>query len=896
MYGQTKQSILDYIIDLTKEMDHQSKTLFTAASLSDVFHISRSLASQYLNELFKDNELIKVNERPVLYYSRQELRKYITSLRDEYDTVEAILKGIAQNRSDFSKVIGSEYSLRNVISSIKRSLHYPPNGMPVVLYGKNGSGKKFLAKNIYEYCLAEALIPSDAGYASIFCAGMEEKKLEQALFGVKGQCGALEKVHNGIVTIHGLEHMSVSLQKRLADYIELGLIGKDNEQKVSCKTRLILLCEQDMEQTLSSYLLNRLLNSTYIPSLKERTIYEKEVLILHFIEEEASKLKQDVMITDYYMETLLVQEFHDSIQSLKNEIILSVSNMLEKKSVILDFSCMPNDHKIAMDFYKEERAMPVKEYALRYHHETNRNLEKVLQHIQTYIQQSQNHHRESEKQLYEAVEMFHEYIVFQMPQFEHSLKFYQKITENICDIAHSRMQITISTNTQNVIASILYCQSVEYRFFHDLNEQHQKEIEQAYDILSMSLSKEKNALNELKHLFLKVHNIEIEGILKLLILLNLKYDTSFTSNSYASGIIIAHGYSTASSIANAVNTLLSSQVFTAFDMPMDVQVAEIMKSIHAFLKERQDLENIVILVDMGSLQKLGKQINETFDMNIGIMNNITTSLALQVGMGLLHKESISELLEKASKMNVCQYQFIQKRKKDKAILIISENGMPTAEKIKHLFMESMPNNVSITFLSQDYYLLDNSGLKELRERYDRLFMSGIINPKIEGIPFIDLGEIINLKAIQQINQILSKHMEDKEIALFNENLLKNFSLVNVIESLTILNPKALLDIVEKSIRKLEKALSKQMEAKILIGLYVHVCCFVERMVKGIPVKTYQDLDQFESIQKEFIIKVRESFKELSDHYGITIPASEVAYIYDYINSNDVEREMKYLDE
>ncbi|WP_219119473.1 hypothetical protein, partial [Klebsiella pneumoniae] len=35
-------------------------------------------------------------------------------------------------------------------------------------------------------------------------------------------------------------------------------------------------------------------------------------------------------------------------------------------------------------------------------------------------------------------------------------------------------------------------------------------------------------------------------------------------------IILAHGYATASSIANVANRLLKSQLFESFDMPLDV--------------------------------------------------------------------------------------------------------------------------------------------------------------------------------------------------------------------------------------------------------------------------------------------------------------------------------------
>lgn len=42
------------------------------------------------------------------------------------------------------------------------------------------------------------------------------------------------------------------------------------------------------------------------------------------------------------------------------------------------------------------------------------------------------------------------------------------------------------------------------------------------------------------------------------------------------------------------------------------------------------LKNIILLVDMGSLEEIGDVISDT--MNVGVINNISTSLALNVGM------------------------------------------------------------------------------------------------------------------------------------------------------------------------------------------------------------------------------------------------------------------------
>ena len=72
---------------------------------------------------------------------------------------------------------------------------------------------------------------------------------------------------------------------------------------------------------------------------------------------------------------------------------------------------------------------------------------------------------------------------------------------------------------------------------------------------------------------------------------------------------------------------------------------------------------------------------------------------------------------------------------------------------------------------------------------------------------------------------------------------------------------------------------------IMIGLYVHLCCLVERLVTKTPIDNYQDLEEFEQKHADFIRQVRDSFQDISRHYRVALPVSEIAYIYDYMHLN-----------
>lgn len=67
MGNSTKELILEYMRNLSEHFDFTMVHQLTASTISDEMHISRSLASQYLNELVKEKRVIKVNSRQLTH-------------------------------------------------------------------------------------------------------------------------------------------------------------------------------------------------------------------------------------------------------------------------------------------------------------------------------------------------------------------------------------------------------------------------------------------------------------------------------------------------------------------------------------------------------------------------------------------------------------------------------------------------------------------------------------------------------------------------------------------------------------------------------------------------------------------------------------------------------------
>lgn len=106
-----KNKIYHMIIEFTQDDLNQSAN---SVYISEQLNLSRNLVSQYLNELFNEHKLIKINTRPVIFYDIEEVER---SKNIKLETFE--FKSLAEFKNslilteerDFEKLIGYNESL-----------------------------------------------------------------------------------------------------------------------------------------------------------------------------------------------------------------------------------------------------------------------------------------------------------------------------------------------------------------------------------------------------------------------------------------------------------------------------------------------------------------------------------------------------------------------------------------------------------------------------------------------------------------------------------------------------------------------------------------------------------------------------------------------------------------
>lgn len=103
-------------------------------------------------------------------------------------------------------------------------------------------------------------------------------------------------------------------------------------------------------------------------------------------------------------------------------------------------------------------------------------------------------------------------------------------------------------------------------------------------------------------------------------------------------------------------------------------------------------------------------------------------------------------------------------------------------------------------------------------------------------------------------------------------------------ALTILNPAKLLEQVANAIDVLQKYVGVRFSNRTCFGLYVHICCLIERLVVSRNAEYDPSLD-FLNEHKDFVDYVKKAFKQVEDFYGVDIPTEEMIHIYNYVKNN-----------
>lgn len=606
-----KEQVLEFITEYSSDFIHDEFPKITTRFLSEKLKMQRTNISSILNQLVNEGKLVKYNGRPVLY-----------QLADE---------NTSGNGDVFEQLVGYDSSLKEAIASAKAAVLYPEGNPTILITAKHGSGVSHFAKTVFRFAQASGKLKTRAPWILWDCKTLfnDQDKFQEIFLGDHEKEGILKKASGGMLILENIDVVSErNLDWLLAFLRGEKIQGQDEwpwQKDYHCIT--IFSTMKDTNEMLLNLLRGQMDFRISLPSLEERSIEERFLILQKSFKEEAKAMDRMIEVDTSILHALLLYEVTDDIKGLKNDIHTGCANSYvrsyntEKKTIVLLMSDFPNyvrkgimyyrSYKNEIDemikngckytFYKNQMLRDNKTAKKDIYQSIDARKRDLERHALTEeeINMAVSNQLESEfeeyfEQLCERVDsidtlnkMVSEKLISLTRKFllkaaeQLSCEFSKEIFCGICLHVNSCL-IKVSKKqriSNEEIARLLS----KYPMHYELVKEFQVELGKEFNV-----------------------KLNVDDLIFLLMfLLEAKKDVN---ESKVVTLIAMHGSHAASSIAAVVNVLSDDSNVQAFDMDLDKNVRIVYEELKEKIIKIDQGKGILLIYDMGSIHTMAESI------------------------------------------------------------------------------------------------------------------------------------------------------------------------------------------------------------------------------------------------------------------------------------------------
>lgn len=819
----------------------------TTTEVAAKVQLSRSVTSLYLNELLQNEDVHQHGTKPV-YWQLAEQSAAVNSGQDV-----------------FQQYIGSNGSSKEAIDQCKAAVLYPPLGLPLLIHGSSGVGKSFLAQLIYQF-LKEQKMRGTENFYIFNCADYANNPelLSSILFGhTKGAFTGAEKEKKGLLAqadhsvlfldeVHRLSHEN---QEKLFQFMDTGHfrpIGEE-EKVVASEVRLLFATTEDPEKVLLPTFYRRISVIIELPSFHKRPIFERLELVKHLFLKEAKRIKKNIRIDNATFSQLTEKELPGNVGSLANQVRMLCADALRKdrKAATLKIGD-PSDSTILLRYDEAEE---------KTEEDTKKNMNAAF--IQ--LMEEPKDFLELKQQLLQFDQHFLEGI------FDHNDSLFSQVYESIQ--RQNRLVIDNEKMTSELVKCVLRFLLINQNTLPSaLLEDMEHQLSKSYPRTVLLADN------------LTCHTPpEIRSFLRILLAVLMTENISEEIRYQA--LLVAHGNTTASSIQAVANKLCGDYIFDAINMPLTSSIRDVIAQVKIWLSERDTSEGVIMLVDMGSLTQLYKSLKPQILGELLVINNLTTSYALEIGQQLVNGKMFYEIAKAAEKSFVTNVQYFEGFAVEKNIIISSISGKDVAKKIKAICQNYFNPDIKLIVLNFNELMgaLDRAYSEQGYLKETALILTTSYLDNKTEVPSINLLNVLDEDAENQFSRGLKNLVHPNNVPVLLNEFIHFFSKEGLSEKLEFLNPDIIIRQVEDITEKCEKRFSLQLSAKMKFNLTMHLALMIERTILGAedyPVP--EDIYELKVNNRPFYQNVKNIFYTLEQFYRIQISEWELYILYEIL--------------
>ena len=577
----------------------EKKQGITAEEIAYRLQSDRSNISRDLNRLHKEQRCYKEKTRPVRFFPCT--RKRVPKTGVPKETPKMV---------DMDKFLKRDPSLFHQIEQGKATILYPGDGMHMLLLGETGVGKSLFADLLHKYGIQSGKLAEASPFIQFNCADYAHNPqlLMSQLFGhVKGaytgaetnKTGLLEKANGGILFLDEIHRLPIEGQEMLFTYIDRGVFRRLGESEKDHHANVLIIgATTEKKDTLLKTFIRRLPIIIDLPSLRERSIEERHQLFDTFVQQEVDQLGVPMYFSKNALKAFLHYKCELNIGQFKADIRIafakSYARFLAVKEDYLRVSSkdLPDYIWAGLLSNAAHRQMWSKyevtnRQAIQYLPSTATVTEVSVPSESTIYREMNTRYRELEQNKASAEEI--------QKAMEHDLKTYFKLTGE---------KEQLFCNKENLIALV--------------PDNIIKELEKI-----------------LRHVTIKTGKVVSDKVFQMMAI----HIYNLVKRSQQDHVI-AHGSGIASALCDTANQLLNHEGAIGINARLDEEPQQVFERLVRYIKNHQITDDILLLVDMGSLTTFAGELEKLFPLKaksiplVSTMHVLEASRKAMIGCGL----------------------------------------------------------------------------------------------------------------------------------------------------------------------------------------------------------------------------------------------------------------------
>ena len=831
----------------------------------------------------------------------------------------------------FGGLIGAYDSLKMAVEQAKAGVLYPPKGLDTLLVGPTGVGKTLFAEYMYRFAYSQGKISASGQFVVFNCADYANNPqlLMSQLFGhVKGaftgadkdKVGLVEKADGGMLFLDEVHRLPPEGQEMLFYLLDRGDFRRmgDSDKIRHVTVRIVAATTENPDSALLKTFLRRIPVVVQLPELAARPLQERFELIKFLLAREAVHIQAKVIVSQEALWALLLYRCIGNIGQLRNDLQLVCAKAFlhrrdKNKPVKITYEALSPKIKQAIVYDPQARLetskilctlgseMLIQPDGVAAEGEGDRSLPKDFYQTINDRMQFLKSQGIGQVEIIQCIEMDVENYFKQLnpTQLEISQEYLQTI------IPHDFLEVF----DEAFKAAEQRGRALSRRLYYALVIHTASTVERIRSGLPIVNPNVKAVAIEYpqEHIIatgmaesigLKMGVAIPEDEISFIALMLATFDERHNREDRKVGIlVITHGNSTASSMADFCNKLLGVTHAKAIDMPLEVNVDWAIEKAVEVAKTIDEGKGIILLVDMGSLSSVAKAVNRRTGIVVKSVEMVSTLMVLHVLHKAILPQNDMNMVYRAAwtARSMSQTAAIPtddvSGDKDKAIITTCLTGQGTAVKIKGLLEKLLHQwelfTIRVIAVEAGNEELLQKRLASLLHSYEIVASVGSIDPEILDKPHIPLEELIQGGAGSELRRLLTEGLKASDIADRYTDRGMDWEVMGGMvagmldEFLTFVNPRKVLDTLMICIRNLEEELQINFSSSGLVRMLVHSACMVERLITKAPI-SYPDTAHFIAQHSLEYSVLKKTIDALEQQFTVIVNDEELCHLIEII--------------